>query len=60
MVNAKNKCATIGCNDPIYRVLSIAPATTVELCAKHYSEEMGGSDKTPRIPARSANYGVSK
>ena len=48
MGNVQNKCAMIGCKDPTYRVLSIAPATTVELCAKHYSEEKRGSDGTPR------------
>ena len=39
MVSVKSKCAMIGCKRPVYRALSIAPGTLVELCAKHFAEE---------------------
>lgn len=57
MVNVKSKCAMIGCKRPMFRVLSIAPATVVELCAEHFAEEKGNSDeKSLKTPSSSSNY----
>ena len=57
MVNVKSKCAMIGCKRPMFRVLSIAPATVVDLCAEHFAEEKGNSDeKSLKTPSSSSNY----
>ncbi len=45
METKKNKCAMIGCNRKVYRALAIAPATVVELCAEHYSEEQSDLER---------------
>ena len=35
------KCGMIGCKDMSVQNVQIAPGTTVELCLKHYLEEVG-------------------
>ncbi|MCH7736881.1 MAG: hypothetical protein IH872_05705 [Chloroflexi bacterium] len=45
MEKIKSRCAMIGCRRPVYRTLAIAPATVVELCAEHYSEEQAALER---------------
>ena len=42
--STKIKCAMVGCKRPVYRALSIAPGTVVELCAEHFTAEKADLD----------------
>lgn len=39
----KITCEMMGCKKPVYKALSIAPGTFVQLCKEHYDEEVSSS-----------------
>ena len=41
MTLVKEKCAMMGCDQPSYQALTVAPGTVVKLCVMHFIEEGG-------------------
>lgn len=39
MPESDKHCEMIGCHNPVYKALQIAPGTVVKLCEEHYEEE---------------------